>query len=83
MDKNVVCVVCDKQMTPRLGKNVCSATCRVKKHSMNKYFDTVYRNVKQMVKWEDDRVYTAIKKDLKSNGGNVKVFEDWVGKRSK
>lgn len=83
MEKKSNCLVCNEPMKQRGGKNVCSGTCRRRKHEMNKYFDAVYENVKRMVKCTNDKVYEGMKRDVKRSGQNVVVFEDWLSKRSK
>jgi len=73
---------CGTSMVMRKGKNVCSGTCRRRKHEMQKYLDAVYTNVKKMVKWEDEGIYKGMKRDVIKQGQNVEVFADWLGKRS-
>jgi hypothetical protein len=75
------CLMCDKIIETRKGKEVCSTTCRVDKKRAYDYFDAVLVQLKSITKLENKECLEGIRKDEIKRKRPLRIFNAWIVKR--
>jgi hypothetical protein len=72
------CLICNNETESRKGKQVCSTTCRVDKKRAFDYFDAVFKQLKNMTDYDNDKILEGIRSDEKKQKRPIRIFEAWV-----